>query len=360
MSTIPFYDPSVSYESNFEKGPFGGFGSEVSMVRAGIGYDFFGTKVDLPFGIPAGPLLNANFVIAALKEGFDICTYKTVRTRTYPCHPWPNVLSVCVDGDLSLEKAKEALVANRSYVQPVSITNSFGVPSKDPSWWQEDMRKAIDACTQNQVVVGSFQGTGDGTGFSAQCADYVLGADLVFQTGAKVLEANLSCPNEGSAHLLCFDHQRVRDIVFAIKEKIGNIPLIIKIAYFESDEVLSKLIVSIGDMVDGISAINTIPARVINEHGEQALPGKGREVSGICGHAISWAGKDMVSRLKTLQQKYNKTFTILGVGGVTTPQDFFDYQNLGADVVMSATGAMWDPQLALKIKNRIVQNGDRV
>lgn len=354
MSMIPFYDPSQSYEVNFEKGPFGGFGSKASKLKAGVGYDFFGTKVDLPFGIPAGPLLNANFVIAALKEGFDICTYKTVRTRVYPCHPWPNVLSVRVEGNLSMEKAKEALIADRSYVQPVSITNSFGVPSKDPSWWQEDMRKAIGACASNQVVVGSFQGTGDGTGFASQLADYVLGAELVCQTGAKVVEANLSCPNEGSANLLCFDHERVREIVFNIKEKIGNIPLIIKIAYFESDEVLAKLVDAIGDMVGGISAINTIPARVIDEHGEQALPGEGRAVSGICGHAIAWAGKEMVSRLKALQQKSNKTFTVIGVGGVTNPQDFFDYQEAGADVVMSATGAMWDPQLAIKIKRQLV------
>ena len=73
-------------------------------------YDFFGHKVFSPFGIPAGPLINGKFVASALDKGFDIATYKTVRTKKYPCHEWPNVLSVSVDGDLTLEKAEEKLV----------------------------------------------------------------------------------------------------------------------------------------------------------------------------------------------------------------------------------------------------------
>lgn len=47
---------------------------------------FFGFKVNSPFGIPAGPLINGNFVKAALNKGFDICTYKTVRSGKYPYH----------------------------------------------------------------------------------------------------------------------------------------------------------------------------------------------------------------------------------------------------------------------------------
>ena len=45
-----------------------------------------------------------------------------------------------------------------------------------------------------------------------------------------------------------------------------------------------------------------------------------------------------------------KAFSITGVGGVMTPEDYLDYRSAGADVVMSATGAMWNPYLAEEIK----------
>ena len=37
-----------------------------------------------------------------------------------------------------------------------------------------------------------------------------------------------------------------------------------------------------------------------------------------------------------------------------TSDDFFEYRNAGADFVMSATGAMWNPYLARDIKERLI------
>src|SRR5258708_26742412 len=139
---IPFYDPEKSYEENYEKGPFGAFAESSGKSKAESAsepkYDFLGQKVNSPFGIPAGPLLNSNFCKGAFQNGFDICVYKTVRSDVFPCHPFPHVLSVKVEGDLTYEKAGGKLIANHDYSSPLSITNSFGVPSKTPHVWQED------------------------------------------------------------------------------------------------------------------------------------------------------------------------------------------------------------------------------
>ena len=61
----------------------------------------------------------------------------------------------------------------------------------------------------------------------------------------------------------------------------------------------------------------------------------------------------MVKRLKKLREEFGYKFTIIGVGGVTTADDFFEYQQAGADAVMSATGAMWNPYLAQEIKKEL-------
>ncbi len=356
MLQTPFYNPEKSYEENFEQGPFGAFadGENLSTSQVDKFYDFLGFKVNSPFGIPAGPLINGKFVKSALDKGFDICVYKTVRSAKYPCHPWPNVLSVKVDGDLTPEKAKEKLVADRNYHEPLSITNSFGVPSFDPEFWKKDLADAVKNSHPGQMVIGSFQGTKRiGQTSEEYINDYKVTAKILKDTGVKVIEVNLSCPNEGTNNLLCYDTERSVKVVEVIKQEIRNIPLIIKIAYFDNDESLQKIVKEIGPKVEGISAINTIPAEIVNENGEQALPGEGRLRSGVCGHAIKWAGLDMVRKLKKLRKEFNYSYTIIGVGGVTTADDFFEYRDAGADIVMSATGAMWNPYLAKEIKERL-------
>jgi len=66
---------------------------------------------------------------------------------------------VHVEGDLTLEKARQPLIADDNYVEPLSITNSFGVPSRVPAIWQEDAKKAAAMAHKGQVMVLSFMGT---------------------------------------------------------------------------------------------------------------------------------------------------------------------------------------------------------
>ncbi len=351
----PFYDPEKSYEENLELGPFGDFADGKVFVENGEPqYNFFGHKVYAPFGIPAGPLINGKFTLAALDKGFDIVTYKTVRTKKYGAHPWPNVLAVKVVGDLTLEKASEKLLATHDYQEPLSITNSFGVPSSDPEFWQKDIINVIKNKRKGQIVVGAFQGTKqENSDVAAYVNDFVLAARMLKNIGVEVMEVNFSCPNEGTANLLCFDLVRSKTIAEAIKKEIGEIPLILKIAYFADENILENFVREVGKIVDGISAINTIAGEIVDEKGNQALPGEGRLRSGVCGSFIKWAGLEMVKKLKEIREELGYSYTIIGVGGVMTAEDFFEYRSAGADIVMSATGAMWNPHLAEEIKKRL-------
>lgn len=348
----PFYDPNKSYEDNFNQGPFGNFANgRIFENKSEPKHGLLGQKLFSPFGIPAGPLVNGKFVKAAFDKGFDICTYKTVRSGRYPCHPWPNVVGIKLQGDLTLEKAEAGVIGSQNYEEPLSITNSFGVPSWDPDFWQKDMADAINYAPLGQVVIGSFQGTPKGGGNAeAYIKDFALTARLVKETGAKILEANLSCPNEGTGQLLCFDLERTQKVVEAIKNEISNTPLIIKIAYYKEQSRLEKLIGMIGNMVEGIESINTISAKILKADGSQYLPGEGRLKSGVCGSAIKWAGLEMVKRLKVLREVKSQSYKIIGVGGIMTKADCNEYISAGADAALSATGAMWNPFLAQEIK----------
>lgn len=352
MIQAPFYDPNKSYDENYDRGPYGVFADgEVFEQDGEPEHNFLGQKVYLPFGIPAGPLINANFCKAAFEKGFDICVYKTVRSTVYPCHPFPNVLAVKVEGDLTLEKAQGRLVADNNYSDPISITNSFGVPSKDPAIWQEDVKKAISYVGKGQVLVLSFMGTvKEGQTPDEFVADYALAAKLAYETGAKVLETNLSCPNIGNEGLVCYNLEMSKRVCEAIRAEIGDTPLILKVGYYKSDEDIKKIVEIASKYAQSISAINTIQTEIVDKDGNQALPGKMRLRSGVCGASIKWAGLEMVKKFKKAVKELGVDVKIDGVGGVTKPEDYFEYMEAGADAVMSATGAMWNPHLAQEIK----------
>lgn len=353
MLHTPIYNPDKTFEENYQEGPFGDYANnDIYQNKGEPEVDFLGVKVYLPFGVPAGPLPTSKHVAAVLRKGYDIAVYKTIRSDTYECHPKPNIVAVKIEGDLTLEKANEGVVAVPDYKEPLAITNSFGVPSYSHEVWQADMKKAVESAGRGQVVVGSFQGTNWGGGESAFIKDHVKAAKLVKETGVKIMEMNASCPNEGSTNLLCFDTDRMEKILTAIKDEIGNVPLIVKLAYFKNQNHLSNYVKRLGKLVDGFAAINTISAEIRTPDGKQALPGEGRLRSGICGAPIKWAGVEMVTRLKKLRNKSGMKFAVIGVGGVTKPEDYFEYVSAGADTVMCATGAMWNPYLAQEIKAR--------
>lgn len=353
MLRTPFFDPNKTYAENWEQGPFGDFADGEVLEEKEPTFEFLGQKISYPLGIPAGPLLNGKFVDAALDKGWTVPVHKTVRSAVHPCNDWPNVLALKdFPGDLSIERAQEPLVVIPEYSEPLSITNSFGNPSYDPEIWKQDLRNSLAHAKKGQLVMCSFEGTKrEGMSTEEYIADWADGMKMIADTGVPVVEANFSCPNEGAATLLCFDVPKVKTVVTAIKEKIGNVPLVIKIAYFKED-ALRELVTEVGGIVDAFSAINTIPAPVVNPDGTQALPGAHRVKSGICGHAVKWAGVDMVKRLKALREELGMSYGIIGSGGVTVPEDFKEYRDAGADVVMSATGAMWNGYLARDIKEK--------
>lgn len=352
----PYYNPEKTYEENFKKGPYGAFADKKIYKDEGEPqYEFLGQKVYLPFGIPAGPILNSKFIKGALEKGFDLVVYKTVRSDIFPCHPFPNVLKVVLKGDLTLKRAQKPILTSTKYNEPLSITNSFGVPSKSPKDWQKDVKKAIIYARKGQVTILSFMGTAKKNQTEKELIDdFALSAKYALQTRAKILEVNLSCPNIGNEGLVCYNLGVTEKALKIIRKVIGKTPLIVKTGYFEKNEELKKFAVIVDRYAQAISAINTIAAPVVDKKGSQALPGSPMRLkSGVCGTVIRWAGLDMVERLFKLRKKMNLSYKIIGVGGVMNTNDFSKYRKAGADAVMSATGSMWNPYLAQEIKKSL-------
>ncbi len=343
----PAYDIHRSYEDNYKEGPF--IKGEIlprTLIRK---RKFLGFEVNSLLGIPAGPLLNSRWIRAYAALGFDLPVYKTVRTRAMPSHPNPNCMFLKVTGQIKEDDFGRPLVAtddSPSRVDEISITNSFGMPSRDPKIWQEDIEKARGVLGEGQILIVSVVGT---PGERDLADDYAKGAAFAKEAGAHVIEINLSCPNVVTKEGSVFTDSLVSSAISkSVKLAIGETPLIIKIGYIADLQCLADMLAANAPHVNGVSGINTLPFAVIGQNGAPALPGEGRRIAGVCGAAIRQCAMAQAARVVALARKEKYDFSVIGVGGVMTTQHIQDYFNLGVDAVMSATGAMWDPWLAYK------------
>jgi dihydroorotate dehydrogenase (NAD+) catalytic subunit len=353
MKQVQLYDDQLDFEDNKANGPFGDYANTAPPYQntGEPQYDFFGTPVYSPFGIAAGPLPTTQFIQAALNKGFDLVTLKSVRTASFPLNPYPQVRPVQSDGDVD-PASGEALPVAAQYTDRLAVANSFGIPSVAPEVWQPYMRDSLALPTKGQALLVAFQGTAHGKGRDDFVQDHVRGIELIRQTGHDlVVEINLSCPNEGEAVLACFDTDITTRIVTAVRAANPELKFLIKLAYFADHEQLRDLIKKVGPMLDGISAINTIPMPVVDSEGKDVFPG--RPQAGISGAPIKWAGLEMTRLLKQYREEFGYDYKIVGMGGVLNVTDFQEYRAAGADIVMSVTGAMWNPSLAAEIKQSL-------
>src|SRR3989344_8035070 len=129
----PLYNIYKTYDQNFDLGPLGLKKLKKPIFKSTKPkYSFLGFPVNLPFGIPAGPLLNSKFIKGAFDFGFSVATYKTVRSDIFPCHPYPNILYVDSPDELhpQVNPRLNTNMYSPENISKISITNSFGVPSK--------------------------------------------------------------------------------------------------------------------------------------------------------------------------------------------------------------------------------------
>jgi len=346
---LSVYDVEKTYLENLQSGPFfSGYVPARDCPKQSEWKEFLGHPIISPIGIPAGPLLNAKWIAFAAKLGFDVLTYKTIRSYSHPSHPLPNVVFVETDGELTSERKGKAVKkrnAPPSAFSDLAITNSFGNPSRSPAYLQEDIEQAREVLNEGQVLIVSVFGTGSGE--KPLIDDFVRTALLAKEGGAQIIEANFSCPNLGTDKNLFEQADLSEKIASAIAKAISPTPLIIKIGIPKNPEELPTIVQGLAKAgVHAIAGINTIPMKVVDEKGNPAL-GKERVTSGICGSPIRSAALGFVQSVRAIIQKEKLDLQLLGCGGITEAEHFNQFLN-DADIAMSATGMMWDPYLAMR------------
>lgn len=348
---LPLYDIKKTYLENAENGP--NFIERIPYRRIPDPknwVDFLGHKVISPLGVSAGPLLNSKWISLAADLGFDIVCYKTIRSRSSPGHPLPNILFVESKEQYIPEQLPQSVFESKSNPQDLThlaITNSFGMPSRTREYLQKDIFLSNSLLRPGQIMIVSIVGTQDEENDLIE--DFVKTAVLAKESGAKIVEANFSCPNVSTGEGCVYNSP---DAVYKISKEIvkalDNIPLIIKMGLFHDPHLMVQaLIAAARGGVRGISGINSISAKVLNREEKPAL-GENRPTSGICGAPIRLAALDFIRQARKIIDREKLDLCLIGGGGITLPEHFSEFFNAGANVAMTATGMMWDPYIALR------------
>src|SRR5437899_11499663 len=88
---LPRYQTEQTYDWNYDHAPEP---LEVHVPAAPGVWQFCGLPVGSPLGVPAGPLLTGRWLLYYASLGFDVLTYKTVRSSQRECYPLPNLQPV--------------------------------------------------------------------------------------------------------------------------------------------------------------------------------------------------------------------------------------------------------------------------
>lgn len=339
-------------------------------VTRGRRWMLMGIEIGYPIGIPASVLTaNSRWIDYYSRHGFNIITYKTVRSRHMDALPYPNwVYLQDLDVPVAVHDGmpKQVVGDRRTFfADPTafSTANSFGVPSDEPAIWMRDVAQTINNLKDGKLLIVSVMGTADDDDDDSDAEDrlaedYALVAGMAAEAGAQAIEINVSCPNTlaSAGHHeppICEDHALTAKIVHRVVDELDRrgqgTRIVCKLSWMLREE-LGRLVPMFAERVHGVSGINTMAVRVV-DHAGSATFGQ-RTVAGVSGIALREFGLDFVRSLSALRAKHRWDLGIIGMGGVMNADDVRVLLEAGADAVQTATAASQNPTLPLSLSRQ--------
>ena len=350
LQLLPRYDRHQTYEWNYEHAP-----DPVSLELAEVpgSWSFCGLSVPSPLGMPAGPLLNGRWCLYYASLGFDVLTYKTVRSRERSCYALPNLQPVecgpLFGGEADLSATE---------IMQGSWAVSYGMPSRAPDQWRADVEQTRRQLSPEKLLSVSVVGTvQEGWSIDDLAADYAQCARWAKESGADSVETNFSCPNVSTCDGQLFQQPADSQLVTQmVRDAIGDLPYIAKIGRIQQREDAEALLAAVHASVDALAMTNSIASTVMTSDGSHLFEGERR---GICGAATLQASVDQTTLLAELIDQQQYQLELIGVGGASCWSDVQSYLQAGAEAVHIATAAMVTPSTAWEIRQQMVTENEQ-
>ena len=299
-----------------------------------------------PLGIAAGPLLNARWVEAYARLGYDILTYATVRSTYRPAWSLPNIRCV--------ENQELAAVVTRR-VRPgacPTLAVSLGEPSTEPDFWRKDVRRAKERIGPGQILIVSVAGTAQpGRDAEDLIADYTHCAAWAAESGADAVELHLAVPDPFAQQpqMIYENIPLAAQVLYRVRTTVGP-PVLAKLGAFRSPRILHETATKLAPWTNGFVLVHGLHRRVLDERGNPAFEGSGRESANVVGADIFPIASRQAEEMLAWRRAGAWDRAVLAVGGISTVERAQDLVREGVDAALVATAALFDPLLAVRFR----------
>ncbi|MCK5891384.1 MAG: quinone-dependent dihydroorotate dehydrogenase [Aeromicrobium sp.] len=313
-------DPELAHEQAFRAIRLGGRAAGALVRVPPAPRTVMGVEFPHAFGLAAGFDKNARGVLGLTALGFGHVEIGTVTAQPQPGNPRPRLVR---------------LVDDRA------VVNRMGFNNDGAAVVAARLHRLRRSAAGRRAVIGVNIGKTKIVPPEHAVTDYVDSARLLAPF-ADYLVVNVSSPNTPGLRDLQAVEQlgpilaAVRGVTEANHGR--RVPLVVKIAPDLADvdvDAVADLALELG--LDGISATNTTIARPESlRTPRDAVEAAGG--GGLSGPVLARRSTEVLGRLR---ERVGDRVALIGVGGVTTPEDVTARLAAGADLVQAYTGFIY-------------------
>jgi dihydroorotate dehydrogenase (fumarate) len=213
--------------------------------------------------------------------------------------------------------------------------NSEGLPNSgidyyiDPTTIKDAMKDSPDP---NKPYMVSISGK--------TLDDNLLMLEKISKSTEKIacVELNLACPNIIGKPIIAYDFDQMKMILSTIQKKKFNIVLGLKLPPYLDSKHLSEAATILNEyagMVKYVACINTIGnALAVDEVSEAPFISSNSGLAGLSGPAVKYTA---MANVRQMRQQLDSSIDIVGVGGIETGTDVFNFLLCGASAVQVGT-----------------------
>ena len=290
--------------------------------------EVFGIKFKNPIGLAAGFDKNAEYIEELNHFGFGFIEIGTVTPKPQPGNDAPRMFRL---------------------VDDEAIINRMGFNNKGVDFAVSKIRELKN---RENYIIGGNIGKNKLTPNEDAVDDYIKCFNALFDY-VDYFVVNVSSPNTPGLR----DLQEKEPLLYILNylQQYNNQnekpkPILLKIAPDLTDSQLDDIIDIVTESkIAGVIATNT----TISREGLKSDPEIVKETGGISGKPLKDRSTEVI---RYLSEKSNKSFPIIGVGGIHSAEDAKEKIEAGASLLQVYTGFIYEgPGLINEINKRILE-----
>ncbi|MBP3944432.1 quinone-dependent dihydroorotate dehydrogenase [Sphingobacteriaceae bacterium WQ 2009] len=301
-----------------------------TVEHPSLAREVFGLKFKNPVGLAAGFDKNAEYIEDMANLGFGFIEIGTVTPRPQPGNDQPRMFRLVPDS---------------------ALINRMGFNNQGADVAAGRLKHLKN---RGQLIIGGNIGKNKITPNEEAVNDYIYCFNALFDY-VDYFVVNVSSPNTPGLRDLQEKEplKRILNTLQTLNEKkVAPKPILLKIAPDLTDSQLDDIVEIVQEThIAGVIATNTTLSRA----DLKSAPALVQEMGGVSGKPLTKRSTEVI---RYLSQKSNRSFPIIGVGGIHSAEDALEKLAAGASLIQVYTGFIYEgPALVADICKGLIAAG---